>query len=130
MRKGEVMRPFRAPRQLQGRHTQTKAVDVQSDSEEATALGLVMKPWIIKETEDQFIPRAQDKSESLRSNTNVPDLHGTPSGNASPNVLEFETYLDTLESRGVSTMASSPGKTDSTPLVLSLIHISEPTRPY
>ena len=118
MRTGKVMRPFRAPRQLQGRPTQKKAVDVESDSEEPTEL--IMKTWKIKETEDQFIQTAQDKSEIVSSDQNVPDPHGTTAGHASPNLLEFESYLEALDSRGNSIMASSQGNTNSTPFTLPM----------
>jgi hypothetical protein len=62
--KSKLRRPFRAPREAVDRSKALKVSDqldvateqpppdpLQSDSEEATELGVVWKPWVVKETQ-------------------------------------------------------------------------------
>jgi len=78
MKKGKFMRPFRAPR------------------------------LIVKETEEGNLESSPDKSDNtVREKHLVPEPETQNVDAASPNVLEFELYLDGLASKGDSTMASS-----------------------
>jgi hypothetical protein len=70
--RSKLRRPFRAPREAVDRSKALKVTDnldvaieqplpdlLQSDSEEATDLGVVWKPWIVKETEDHEVEPLQ-----------------------------------------------------------------------
>jgi hypothetical protein len=93
MRRGEVMRPFRAPRKCVAKPARAEQTD-QIESGEATEFVLVRSSWIVKETEEDNLQTSQD-----RSYTAVPEKHLVPEleshnfGAASPNVSEFENYL-------------------------------------
>lgn len=63
---------------------------------------------IIKETEECNLESSQDKSDNaVRGKHLVPEPETQNVDAASPNVLEFEFYLDGLDSKGDATMASS-----------------------
>ncbi len=62
---------------------------------------------IVKETEEGNLESSLDKSDkAVRQKHLVPELETQNLDAASPNVLEFELYLDGLASKGDSTMAS------------------------
>ena len=63
---------------------------------------------IIKETEECNLESSQDKSDNaVRGKHLVPEPETPNVDAASPNVLEFELYLDGLDLKGDATMASS-----------------------
>jgi hypothetical protein len=157
--KSKLRRPFRAPREAVDRSKALKVSDqldvateqpppdpLQTDSEEATELGVVWKPWVIKETQDPEVEPLQNfrdyvrldsitetadeyearmDSEQLADTSNGCKLtlamvkaagaegaeilqgadpiaasdkgEGTTSEVASPNLSEFERYLDGCE---------------------------------
>jgi hypothetical protein len=77
--KSKLRRPFRAPREAVDRSKALKVSDqldvaaeqpppdpLQSDSEEATELGVVWKPWVVKETQDPEVEPLQRYRDYVR----------------------------------------------------------------
>ncbi len=94
--KGEVMKPFRAPR---------KSVLLGGDrveSQEATEFGLLRSCWVVPETEVEASFTSQENSDRTD-----PPLQSHTSVSASPNVTEFERYLEGLPAQGPSTLPLS-----------------------
>ena len=91
------MRPFRPPREAVQKDKPDRTVkditELEADSEEATELGLVYGPWIIKETQDALQPHDE---QHLRCNS--PNVHVTSTELTSPSLSEFESYLEARES--------------------------------
>ena len=96
MSKGEVMKPFRAPRKCVDNPT------LEVESQEATEFGLVRSCWVVPETEVE----ASLTSQENRHRTDPP-LQSHTSVSVSPNVTEFERYLEGLPSQGPSTLPLS-----------------------
>ncbi len=110
------MKPFRAPRKcvdnptLDGQPSkeQVSVRKQQVDSEEATEFELVRSGWIVPETEEQTLLTSQDKTNpAVPESNHVPQLQSHNCVAASPNVSEFEKYLDGLPSQGASTLSST-----------------------
>jgi hypothetical protein len=95
--KGKVMRPFRPPREAVQQdkpdRTITDTTEFEQESEEATELGLVYGPWIVKETQDAIQPHDEQ-----HRRCNSPNVHVTSTELTSPSLSEFESYLEARES--------------------------------
>jgi hypothetical protein len=116
--KRQVMQPFRAPRKQnpnaspirQSSRRQDKTNEAQkdtTDSEEATELGVVWKPYVIKETQHSDFEEIIDNGKCVQNGQRFsieanaersPVTHHTKpaiaSNTASPFCSEFEAYLD------------------------------------
>ncbi len=103
MSKGKVMKPFRPPRQS----VQKKSVRGASDSAEPTEFVLVRGSWIVKETQLLGNDTTKDHIESILANVEVLSDDNRTTTVPSPNVLEFENYLEGLEARQDSKVAAS-----------------------
>jgi hypothetical protein len=102
--KGKVMRPFRPPREAVQKdkpdRTMKDTTGLETDSEEATELGLVYGPWIIKETQNE--PQLEDVQ---HPRCNSPNVHVTSTVLTSPSTSEFKSYLEARESN-IKTIAT------------------------
>jgi hypothetical protein len=122
--KDKVMGPFRAPREAVDRlrssvltdkpdSTAKDNTDLESDSEEATELGLVYGPWIIKETQEDepqaMVDHYSDMGTHLVRNIqpSCSNVHVTSSELPSPSLSEFESYLGARESESKTIEAQS-----------------------
>ncbi len=121
--KSKLRRPFRAPREAVDRSKGGEVVDqldaakelpppdgVQSESEEATELGVLWKPFVVKETEYpedgcklslKMVESLGDEHAylvrgALRGDGGIDNGKGITTVAASPNLSEFETFLDGL----------------------------------
>jgi hypothetical protein len=103
MRKGKVMRPFRPPRQS----VEKKSVCGASDSAEPTEFGLVRGSSIVKKTQELGYETTKDYIETVLGNVEVLPNQNLKTTVPSPNVLDFENYLDGLHSMQDSRAAAS-----------------------
>ena len=103
------MRPFRAPREAFQRDKPDRSME--ADSEEATELGLVYGPWIIKETQDAIQPHDEQHLRCMS-----PNVHVTSSELTSPSLSEFESYLEARESSVKNIAVDSMNDEDRTHL--------------
>ncbi len=118
MRKGEVMRPFRAPRSRAGEtaakasptrqspRRKYKRAKTKHDTEESEGpTELRVTRWLIPETEegDQDIT---DNTIETTTNALLPN-ETLKSTAASPPVLEFENYLEEMSAKGDSSTVAS-----------------------
>ncbi len=126
------MRPLRPPGQSVERSTHAKQTDQSvektsvrgaCDSEEPTEFGLVRGSWIVKETEELGDKTTKDHIETDSGTDAVIPIQSSKSTTASPNVSEFENYLEGLHSKEDSRAASS--SMDTIAMSLSL-HATKP----
>jgi hypothetical protein len=118
MRKGEVMRPFRAPRSRVGqtgaKASPTRQSRRRTDKPDATTTKrdtednegpteLRVTRWLIPETEEGH----RDITERERSTNALLPIQASTSTATSPAVSEFETYLQELSSKAASSMETS-----------------------
>ena len=104
--KGKVMRPFRPPREAVQKDKPDRTIkdttELEPDSEEATELGLVYGPWIIKETQSEH--QAQEEQ---HPRCKSPNVHVSSTELTSPSLSEFESYLEAREENSKTITASS-----------------------
>lgn len=116
MRKGKATRPFRPPRQSVDRSVHAEPrnqtnpepqVIPAGDSDEPTQFGLVGGSWIVKETQELVAETNKDQIETVLDNDEVLQKERLQKTAASPNVSEFEQYLEGLHVQEDSLALSS-----------------------
>ena len=105
MRKGKATRPFRPPRQSVDRSVHAEPthqtnpepqVILAGDSDEPTQFGLVGGAWLVKETQELGAETTKDQIDTVLVNHEVQQKEKLQTTAASPNVSEFEEYLEGL----------------------------------